>query len=200
MRTRRGNKGNARTDEGGDRNKDGRSEADDRNKEGDRNKAGDRNKGTIIKGNSYLLANPRPAEAPDNGTVVQTTGADHSAPGTQPEPNTHTQTLTSGAIQVVYQVQKGLHRLKRLFFGQASGSGNTHHGATKMYEGHKDRDKAGGSKGISDHGAKNKAKTDISNSLHGDSHHGTKNKVKTNIGNYMARTRLRQRAARMKPG
>ena len=101
-----GNKGNTRTDVGGDRNKDGRSEADDRNKEGDRNKVGDGNKGTTIKGNSYLLANPRPAEAPDNDTVVHTTGADHSAPGTKPEPNTpYTQTLPSGAIQVVYQVQ-----------------------------------------------------------------------------------------------
>ena len=59
-----GNKGNARTDKGGNRNKNDRSEADDRNKEGDRNKVGDRNRGTIVKGNSYLLAKPRPAEAP----------------------------------------------------------------------------------------------------------------------------------------
>ena len=60
-------KGNeAVTDEGGDRNKDGRSKADDRNKEGDRNK-----------------------------------------------------TLTSGTDQVIYQVQKGLHRLKELFKNKA---------------------------------------------------------------------------------
>ena len=124
--TDEGNKGIASTDKGGDRTKDDRSEDGDRNKEDNRNKGDriDRSKDTIVKGNSYLLANPRPAEAPDDGTVVQTTGADRSAPGTQPEPNTpHTQTLTSGADQVIYQVQKGLHRLKRLFFGQASSSG-----------------------------------------------------------------------------
>ena len=78
---------------------------DDRNKEGDRNKVGNRNKGTIVKGNSYLLANPRPAEVLDDCTTEQTTGADRSAPGTQPEPNApHTQTLTSGADQVIHQV------------------------------------------------------------------------------------------------
>ena len=116
----------------------GKIEGGDRNKEDDRNK-GDRNdriKGTIAKGNSYLLANPRPAEPPDNGTVVQTAGADRSAPGTQPEHNNpHTQNLTSGASQVIYQEQKGLHQMKRLLSGQASSSGIVHHKVTKMFEG-----------------------------------------------------------------
>ena len=182
-----GNK--ARTDEGGDRNKDGRSKADDKNKEGDRNKVGDRNKGTIVKGNSYTLANPRPVEVPDDGTVVQTTGADRSAPGTQPEPNTpHTQTLTSGTDQVFYQVQKGLHRLKRLFKNKAETDiGDNLHGDSHYGTKNKAESNIGDTLHGNHQGPKNKAETDIGDSLHGETEEG-ENKALT--GELMNKTRL----------
>ena len=136
------------TNEVGDKNKGDRIEGGDRIKDGDRIK-GDRIKGANNKGkgmgrgegNSYLLANPRLVEAPDDGTIAHPTGADRSAPGTYPEPKTpHTQNLTGGASQVIYQAQRGLHRMKMLFFGQTNSSGIVHHGVTKMFEGLKARD------------------------------------------------------------
>ena len=126
----------------------------DRIEGGNRIKDGDRIKGDRIKGannkgkgmgfgegNSHLLANPRLVEAPDDGTIAHPTGADRCAPGTYPEPKTpHTHNLTSGASQVIYQAQRGLHRMKMLFFGQTNSSGIVHHGVTKMFEGLKARD------------------------------------------------------------
>ena len=38
-------------------------------------------------GSTYVLANPRLLETPNDGTVVHPTGAAHSAPGTPPGPN-----------------------------------------------------------------------------------------------------------------
>ena len=169
------------TNEGGHKNKGDRIKGGDRIKEGDRIK-GDRIKGAKDKGkgtgcgegNSYLLTNPRLVEAPDNGTIVHPAGADRSAQGTHPEPKTsHTQNLTGGASRVIYQVQRGLHQMKMLFFGQTNSSGIVHHGVTKMLEGLKagdgnkvtggdryyPRNRAGNkSKGIGDDEAKTKNK------------------------------------------
>ena len=75
--------------------------------------------------------------------------------GERPDEKRHRNKILARGGQVIQQVQKGLHQLKGLFFGQASSSGSGNDIGDSLH-------------GNPHHGANNKAETN--NSLHGNAH------------------------------